>query len=189
MVATYGPSGLTTKVKSLEMHHESILEALPGDNAAFNSKNVTVKDRGYVASKSEDDPVKEVNIKPVHKMDPTPFSKNLLCVILEKPSVTQQRGIVPLCNGLDVIQQAQFGIGKTATFCSGVLQQVDHGVVECQALVLAPSQGQRMLNIRSQFPSLARSSAHLPPTNNYQGGPVNRFASPPPVNQAAGIVP
>ncbi|KAK1353336.1 Eukaryotic initiation factor 4A-2 [Heracleum sosnowskyi] len=58
---------------------------------------------------------------------------------LEKPSVTQQRGIVPLCKGLDVIQQAQSGIGKTATFCSGVLQQVDHGVVECQALVLAPS--------------------------------------------------
>lgn len=38
-----------------------------------------------------------------------------------------------------MIQQAQSGTGKTATFCSGVLQQLDYNVVECQALVLAPT--------------------------------------------------
>ncbi|XP_039776645.1 eukaryotic initiation factor 4A-like [Panicum virgatum] len=42
----------------------------------------------------------------------------------EKPSDIQQRGIVPFCKGLDVIQQAQSGTGKTATFCSGILQQL-----------------------------------------------------------------
>ena len=42
----------------------------------------------------------------------------------EKPSAIQQRGIVPFCRGYDVIQQAQSGTGKTATFCAGVLQQV-----------------------------------------------------------------
>ncbi|VAH41589.1 unnamed protein product [Triticum turgidum subsp. durum] len=49
------------KVKSVEMHHESLLEALPGDNVGFNVKNVAVKDlkRGYVASNSKDDPAKE----------------------------------------------------------------------------------------------------------------------------------
>ncbi|CAA7018443.1 unnamed protein product [Microthlaspi erraticum] len=57
----------------------------------------------------------------------------------EKPSAIQQRGIVPFCNGLDVIQQAQSGTGKTATFCSGVLQQLDFTLVQCQALVLAPT--------------------------------------------------
>ncbi|WOG81466.1 hypothetical protein DCAR_0100613 [Daucus carota subsp. sativus] len=57
----------------------------------------------------------------------------------EKPSAIQQRGIVPFCKGLDVIQQAQSGTGKTATFCSGVLQQLDYSVVECQGLVLAPT--------------------------------------------------
>ncbi|KAF4348474.1 hypothetical protein F8388_001885 [Cannabis sativa] len=57
----------------------------------------------------------------------------------EKPSAIQQRGIVPFCKGLDVIQQAQSGTGKTATFCSGVLQQLDYDVTECQALVLAPT--------------------------------------------------
>nr|ACJ84368.1 unknown [Medicago truncatula] len=57
----------------------------------------------------------------------------------EKPSAIQQRGIVPFCKGLDVIQQAQSGTGKTATFCSGVLQQLDYNVTQCQALVLAPT--------------------------------------------------
>lgn len=63
----------------------------------------------------------------------------ILCVGFEKPSAIQQRGIVPFCKGLDVIQQAQSGTGKTATFCSGILQQLDYGLVECQALVLAPT--------------------------------------------------
>ncbi|AQK82362.1 elongation factor 1-alpha10 [Zea mays] len=61
MVVTFGPSGLTTEVKSVEMHHEALQEALPGDNVGFNVKNVAVKDlkRGYVASNSKDDPAKE----------------------------------------------------------------------------------------------------------------------------------
>jgi len=72
------------------------------------------------------------------------FSKALnTCLKLlegfEKPSAIQQRGIVPFCKGLDVIQQAQSGTGKTATFCSGILQQLDYSLVECQALVLAPT--------------------------------------------------
>ncbi|CAN6840898.1 unnamed protein product, partial [Brassica oleracea var. botrytis] len=60
MVVTFAPSGLTTEVKSVEMHHESLVEALPGDNVGFNVKNVAVKDlkRGYVASNSKDDPAK-----------------------------------------------------------------------------------------------------------------------------------
>ncbi|GJX50410.1 elongation factor 1-alpha [Tanacetum coccineum] len=60
IVVTFGPSGLTIKVKSVEMHHESLLEALPGDNVGFNVKNVVVKDlkHGYVASNSKDDPTK-----------------------------------------------------------------------------------------------------------------------------------
>ena len=43
----------------------------------------------------------------------------------EKPSAIQQKGIVPFTKGLDVIQQAQSGTGKTATFCAGVLNNLD----------------------------------------------------------------
>ncbi|KAK7338434.1 hypothetical protein VNO77_19043 [Canavalia gladiata] len=44
MVVTFSLTGLTTKVKSVEMHHEALQEALPGDNVGFNVKNVVVKD-------------------------------------------------------------------------------------------------------------------------------------------------
>merc|ERR1712025_511155 len=60
MVVCFAPAGLTTEVKSVEMHHESLLEALPGDNVGFNVKNVSVKDlkRGFVASDTKNDPAK-----------------------------------------------------------------------------------------------------------------------------------
>jgi elongation factor 1-alpha len=60
MNVTFGPIGLTTEVKSVEMHHESLAEAVPGDNVGFNCKNVSVKDikRGYVCSNSSDDPAR-----------------------------------------------------------------------------------------------------------------------------------
>jgi len=58
MVITFAPNMLTTEVKSVEMHHESLPEAVPGDNVGFNIKNVSVKDikRGYVASDSKNKP-------------------------------------------------------------------------------------------------------------------------------------
>jgi len=44
MSVTFAPVGVVTDVKSVEMHHESLLEAIPGDNVGFNVKNVSVKD-------------------------------------------------------------------------------------------------------------------------------------------------
>jgi len=61
MVVSFAPSGVTTEVKSVEMHHEALVEAIPGDNVGFNVKNVSVKDirRGFVASDSKNDPAME----------------------------------------------------------------------------------------------------------------------------------
>merc|ERR1712166_1177270 len=39
MVVTFAPAGVTTEVKSVEMHHEQLVEGLPGDNVGFNAKN------------------------------------------------------------------------------------------------------------------------------------------------------
>ncbi|CAH2012094.1 unnamed protein product [Acanthoscelides obtectus] len=60
MVVTFAPVGLTTEVKSVEMHHEALQEAVPGDNVGFNVKNVSVKElrRGYVAGDSKNNPPK-----------------------------------------------------------------------------------------------------------------------------------
>merc|ERR1712187_1087655 len=61
MVCTFAPSNVTTEVKSVEMHHETLSEGVPGDNVGFNVKNVSVKDirRGNVCSDSKNDPAKE----------------------------------------------------------------------------------------------------------------------------------
>lgn len=61
MNVTFAPAGLSTEAKSVEMHHESVPEAVPGDNVGFNVKNVSVKDirRGNVASDSKSDPARE----------------------------------------------------------------------------------------------------------------------------------
>jgi len=63
MVCQFAPTGVTTEVKSVEMHHESMAEAVPGDNVGFNVKNLSVKDikRGFVASDSKRDPADNVS--------------------------------------------------------------------------------------------------------------------------------
>jgi elongation factor 1-alpha len=60
MIVVFAPVGLTTEVKSVEMHHESLEEALPGDNVGFNIKNISVKElrRGMVAGDTKNDPPK-----------------------------------------------------------------------------------------------------------------------------------
>ncbi|AWU74762.1 elongation factor 1-alpha 2 [Pichia kudriavzevii] len=58
MVVTFAPAGVTTEVKSVEMHHEQLEQGVPGDNVGFNVKNVSVKDikRGNVCGDSKNDP-------------------------------------------------------------------------------------------------------------------------------------
>lgn len=60
MVICFAPMNIITECKSVEMHHESLTEAEPGDNVGFNVKNLAVKDlkRGFVASDSKNDPAK-----------------------------------------------------------------------------------------------------------------------------------
>jgi len=42
----------------------------------------------------------------------------------ERPSAIQERAIMPIITGRDVIAQAQSGTGKTATFTISILQRV-----------------------------------------------------------------
>merc|ERR1712156_847919 len=56
--ANFAPSKVVAEIKSVEMHHETLPQASPGDNVGFNVKNVAVKDlrRGFVASDSKNKP-------------------------------------------------------------------------------------------------------------------------------------
>ena len=62
MQVSFAPGDVKTEVKSVEMHHTSIPEAIPGDNVGFNVKGLSIKDikRGYVCGDAKSDPPKEV---------------------------------------------------------------------------------------------------------------------------------
>jgi len=63
MNVQFAPVKKVTEVKSVEMHHEQLPQAVPGDNVGFNVKNLSVKDlrRGYVASDAKNDPALEAD--------------------------------------------------------------------------------------------------------------------------------
>jgi len=56
-VVTFAPGGITTDVKSIEMHHTNLPFASPGDNIGFNLRGISVKDirRGYVCGDAKHD--------------------------------------------------------------------------------------------------------------------------------------
>jgi len=58
MTVIFAPSTITSEVKSIEMHHEKVEQAIPGDNIGFNVRNVSTKDikRGFVVGDVKNDP-------------------------------------------------------------------------------------------------------------------------------------
>lgn len=83
------------------------------------------------------------SIKVISSFDQMNLKEDLLRGIYsynyEKPSAIQQRAIMPIIKGRDVIAQAQSGTGKTATFSIGILERIHTGMRETQALVLSPT--------------------------------------------------
>eukprot|EP00955_Chlamydomonas_euryale_P036607 350494-Chlamydomonas_euryale.AAC.14 len=57
----------------------------------------------------------------------------------EKPSAIQQRAILPVIGGRDVIAQAQSGTGKSSLIAITTCQLVEVQTRECQVLILSPT--------------------------------------------------
>jgi len=102
--------------------------AFQQDAAKYEDKLMTEEYEGADATESFDDmSLREEVLRGIYAYG------------FEKPSAIQQRAILPLSKGKDIIAQAQSGTGKTATFTIGILNQLDMSVKECQALILAPT--------------------------------------------------
>merc|ERR1719198_2826346 len=58
----FAPTGLSAECKSVEMHHEQLESAKPGDNVGFNIKGLSIKQiaRGNVASDAKKNPAQPV---------------------------------------------------------------------------------------------------------------------------------
>lgn len=65
--------------------------------------------------------------------------KGIYAYGFEKPSAIQQRAIIPIIQGRDVIAQSQSGTGKTAVFSISILQNLDTTSNEIQALTISPT--------------------------------------------------
>lgn len=85
----------------------------------------------------------QADIRVIPTFDDMPLHQTLLRGIysygFEKPSAIQQRAIVPMIKGGDIIAQAQSGTGKTGAFSIGLLQRIDFRHRTLQALVLSPT--------------------------------------------------
>lgn len=62
MQVKFAPTGVESEVRSVERHHEVLVEAIPGDNVGFNVRSLSTADikRGYVAGDSKNSPPSEV---------------------------------------------------------------------------------------------------------------------------------
>ena len=57
----------------------------------------------------------------------------------EKPSPVQEKAIVPMMAGHDLLAQAQSGTGKTGTFVIGGISRIDTSKNEVQMVVISPT--------------------------------------------------
>merc|ERR1712010_84686 len=65
--------------------------------------------------------------------------KGIYAYGFEKPSAIQQRAIMPMKEGRDVIAQSQSGTGKTATLSIAALQIIDTAQRDVQVLIMNPT--------------------------------------------------
>jgi len=69
----------------------------------------------------------------------TDILRGIFAYGFEKPSPIQQKSILPIINGKDIIAQAQSGTGKTAAFAIGALAILNMEINNTQILVLSPT--------------------------------------------------
>jgi elongation factor 1-alpha len=128
MVVTFAPAAVTTEVKSVEMHHETLEAGVPGDNVGFNVKNVSVKDirRGNVCSDSKNDPAKEAK------------SFNAQVIVLNHPGEIQ-KGYTPVldchtahiaCKFNNLIEKIDRRSGKKIEDTPSKVKSGDAAIVE-----------------------------------------------------------
>jgi len=67
----------------------------------------------------------------------TDLLRGIFAYGFEKPSEIQQKAILPITQGKDVIAQAQSGTGKTGTFSISSLQTIDIDKKESQAIIIS----------------------------------------------------
>ena len=99
-------------------------------------KKIIVKDSGLIFETTKDlkayETFESMNLR-------EDLMKGIYAYGFDKPSPVQQRAIIPIISGKDVIVQSQAGTGKTCVFAVGALQRVESKLKETQVLILSPT--------------------------------------------------
>jgi len=141
------PSKVIGEVKSIEMHHETVTEAKPGDNIGFNVRGVTKKDikRGDVVSRTDTPP------KPVKE-----FTAQI--IVLNHPSVLT-KGYTPVfhvhtaqvaCTITEIVKQIDPKTGGTVKEHPDFIKTGDAAIIKVR-----PTKP-LVIEKQSEFPELAR---------------------------------
>ena len=141
------PSNVTAEVRSIEMHHEEIPEAKPGDNIGFNVRGIN-KDqikRGDVVAKPESAP------KPVKE-----FTAQI--IVLNHPSVIS-KGYTPVfhfhtaqiaCTFTEIVKKIDPKTGQTVQEHPDYIKTGDAAIVKLKPAKLI------VIEKQSDIPQLAR---------------------------------
>jgi translation initiation factor 4A len=113
------------------------------------------------------------DVRVIPNFDDMPLHQSLLRGIyshgFEKPSAIQQRAILPLIKGGDLIAQAQSGTGKTGAFSIGILQRVNFQHRSLQALILSPTR-ELALQTHSVVSAIGEYMSDGPFCHSFVGG-------------------
>ncbi|EEF25405.1 dead box ATP-dependent RNA helicase, putative [Ricinus communis] len=104
--------------------------------AGRSARRAAAEDEKFVFETTE-------GIEPITNFDEMGIKSDLLRGIyaygFEKPSAIQQRAVMQIIKGRDVIAQSQSGTGKTSMIALTACQLVDTSSREVQALILSPT--------------------------------------------------
>lgn len=143
----FKPANIQGEVKSIEMHHESMQEAVAGDNIGFNVKNLGKNDvrRGDVAGHTDKPPTVVEN-----------FTAQI--VVLNHPTVIA-KGYTPVfhahtaqvaCTVEEILEKKDPRTGQTLEKNPAYIKTGDVAVIKCTPLK------PMVLETQKEFPPLGR---------------------------------
>ncbi|KAG0344394.1 translation initiation factor eIF4A [Podila humilis] len=130
-----GHRGEGQALRAIQQHYRTTIDDMPVSIADSNEQTT-----GLQATDKDSESIWDEVVDNFDNMNlNTELLRGVYAYGFERPSAIQQRAIMPVIKGHDVIAQAQSGTGKTATFTISILQKLDISRLECQALILTPN--------------------------------------------------